>query len=114
VATADWQAAAHRSAHLRRRARRALTPWAVGVAAFACAATAVAWVARAPAAGGATAAGAASQERALRTDQTLSNQLASQTRAEQRLLAAMGGAQVTTIPALPPPAHATTGASGVP
>lgn len=113
VATAEWQAAAQRSADLRRRARRAITPWAVGVAALVSAATAVAWVGRAPTAGGTTTVSATSQDRALRADRRLINQLASQTQAEQRRLAALGGAQAA-IPALPPPAHATTGASGVP
>lgn len=112
--TADWQVAAQRSAALRRRARRALTPWAVGVAAFASSAGALAWVAHAPAGAGSSAAQSASRARALRADQALSAQLANQTQAEQRLLAAMGGSQVAAIPALPPPTHATTGASGVP
>ncbi|MHB8331887.1 MAG: hypothetical protein ACYDEA_06780 [Candidatus Dormibacteria bacterium] len=115
MATAEWQAAAERSTEGRRRARRRITPWAAGLTATVAAAGAVGWVVHVAAA---TGTGSGSQSRlsqALHQDETRLAVMERETVAEQRRLATLGTAHALVLPALPaPPAHAATGASGVP
>ncbi len=113
--TAEWQAAAQRSTEGRRRARRRITPWAAGMTATVAAVGALGWVAHEATAVGPKGGSRASLSRALGQDETRLAALERETAVEQRRLAALGGAHALVLPALPPPpAHATTGASGVP
>lgn len=113
VATTDWRSQAQRSAARRRRLRRRLTPWAAGLTATVGAASGLAWVVHGGAVPTRTSRPRASQ--ALRNDESTLRDLERQTLAEQRAIAAIGGATSIKLPPLPPPpAHASTGASGVP
>jgi len=115
VVTAEWQAAAQRSTEGRRRARRRITPWAAGMTATVAAVGAVGWVAHAAAVVVPRGGSRASLSRALGQDEIRLAALERATAAEQRGLAGLGTARALVLPALPPPpAHATTGASGVP